>query len=341
MKRRLAAVLAIAVRSSASAFAAWAADHRPESEEQDRVRERREHADRREPKHLPAEARLGRRERQRPGASCGRREGAGRRLAGRRARSRRCRRASRDRRPSRPGPRGSASRRARRARAAPCRRTRHGHDQRQQLTGAVGADRLEPALRVGEPRAEGDVQDRVVAAGDQLALRSAHDPRAAGEPGADREVAVSREQGCDQRQERRQVGREIDVHVGEHAGVARAPDGVERAAAPLQIQANRPHRAELGGKPRCDLPGAVGAGVVGDRDPGRERESRGQVLVQPPDARLERSVLVEDGDDDLDFRRVVRRRHRRRGGLCDLGCLCEAHPEQCPGLPLQLPERPL
>ena len=79
----------------------------------------------------------------------------------------------------------------------------------------VAADGLEAALRVAELRAQDRVQDAVVAARDELALRAAHDPRAVRQPRADREVAVAGHQRRDEREQPAQVGREVDVHVGD------------------------------------------------------------------------------------------------------------------------------
>ena len=110
---------------------------------------------------------------------------------------------------------------------------------------------------------------------------------------------------CDQREEGREVGGEIDVHVGEDGGVARRPDVVERAPTSLLVEADADDAVELRLERAGDRPGAVGAGVVGDRDPGRERK-RLEVLVQPPDRRLELRLLVEDWDDDLEHRRSRR-----------------------------------
>ena len=91
--------------------------------------------------------------------------------------------------------------------------------QRQQQPRLVGPDRLEAALRVGEARAQGGVQQHVVAPGDQLAARPADHPGAAGQPGADGQVAVPGQQRRHQRQQRVQVGGQVHVHVGQHVGV--------------------------------------------------------------------------------------------------------------------------
>ena len=92
--------------------------------------------------------------------------------------------------------------------------------QRQQLPRLAGADRLEPALRVGEPGPERDAEQEVVAARDDLALWPADDPRAAGQPGPDRDVAVPGEQRGDEGKQRVQVRGQVHVHVREQLGVA-------------------------------------------------------------------------------------------------------------------------
>ena len=58
----------------------------------------------------------------------------------------------------------------------------------------------------------------------------AHDARAGGQPGADGDVAVARHERRDERQQRVEVGREVDVHVGDDA--RRAADHAARSARP-------------------------------------------------------------------------------------------------------------
>ena len=50
-------------------------------------------------------------------------------------------------------------------------------DQRQQLTGHVGAHGLEPALRIGEARPQRAAQDQIVTARDEFTLRATHHSR--------------------------------------------------------------------------------------------------------------------------------------------------------------------
>ena len=100
----------------------------------------------------------------------------------------------------------------------------------------VGAGGLEAALRVAEAGAQHRVQDRVVGARDQLALGPAHDAGAMRQPRPDREVAVAGEQRGDEREQAAQVGREVDVHVGDDARLRGRPGGAQRAAAALALE---------------------------------------------------------------------------------------------------------
>jgi hypothetical protein len=113
---------------------------------------------------------------------------------------------------------------------------------------------------------------------------------------------VTGEQRCDQRQQRVQVGGQVDVHVGEHVGGALGPDLLQRTAATGLLEPDDPHAGQLDGQQRADLVGGVRASVVGDADLGREREGGVQELTQPPDIRTEVVLLVLDGYDDLDPR---------------------------------------
>ena len=124
---------------------------------------------------------------------------------------------------------------------------------RQQLPGGVGADRLEPALRVGEAGAQHGVQQPVVAARDQLALGAAHDPRAGRETRPDRHVAVPGQQRGEQRRERAQVGRQVGVHVADHVGVAALPGRAQRAAAALLGQRDQLDARQVGRQRHADL----------------------------------------------------------------------------------------
>jgi hypothetical protein len=188
--------------------------------------------------------------------------------------------------------------------------------QRQKLAGGVGADRLEPALRIGEACAEGGVQQEVVGTRDEFPARAAHYPRAPRQPGADRHVAVPGEQGREQREQRVQVGGQVDVHVGVHVGVAGRPDGAQRPAAARPLDLDGPDRRQLGLQRHGLRPGAVGAAVVRDGDPRGDRELIPKVSVQPPDAGRQVVVLVADRNDDFDLHAV---RGPRRPGPPGIG----------------------
>ena len=85
----------------------------------------------------------------------------------------------------------------------------------EQAVGDVGAYGFEPALGVGEPGAEGAVQDQVVGPGDDLSFGAADDAGAAAEAGADREVGVSGDEWGDQGEQGGEVGGQVHVAVGE------------------------------------------------------------------------------------------------------------------------------
>ena len=117
---------------------------------------------------------------------------------------------------------------------------------RQQPARGVGPDRLEAALGVGEAGAQRDAQQPVVGPRDQLALVTAHDPGAGRQPGADRHLTVAAGERRDQRRERSQVGRQIDVHVAQDVGVAGRPGRVQRPSRPLRSRCRTVARSSRG-----------------------------------------------------------------------------------------------
>jgi hypothetical protein len=126
----------------------------------------------------------------------------------------------------------------------------------------------------------------------------------------------------DERQQRAQVGREVDVHVGDDARVAARPGGAQRAAAAVALEPQRVDAAQLASQPTGDLGRRVRARVVGDHDAPAERERLAQEAVQAADASLEDRLLVVDGHDDVDVaaggreaERGARRGRLERGGL--------------------------
>ena len=107
-----------------------------------------------------------------------------------------------------------------------------------------------------------------------LPLRPAHDPRAARQPGADREVGVAGDQRRHQRQQRVQVGGQVHVHVGEDLGVGRATTPcAARGRGPSPPGARRRTSGSSAASRRATSSGRVGAGVVGDGDAERVREA--------------------------------------------------------------------
>ena len=174
-------------------------------------------------------------------------------------------------------------------------------DEREQRPGPVGTDRLEAALGVGEPGRQGGVQQGVVAARDDLALGAAHHAGARGQARPDRHVAVPRHERGHEGQQRGEVRAEINVHVGEDRGVARGPHVVQGPAAALGVEVHGAHPGKAALEGAGDVPGAVGAGVVGDGDPEGEGKLRAQIGVQASHARFEFAFLVVDGDHDLDL----------------------------------------
>jgi len=123
------------------------------------------------------------------------------------------------------------------------------------------------------------------------------------EPRADRDVAVPGQQRRDEREQRAQIRREIDVHVGDHARGRARPRCPQRAAAALAGEPQRLDVRQLGGEARGDPGRRVRAGVVGDDDVPAEREAVAEEVVQAAHVRLQRRLLVVDGNDDIEVRR--------------------------------------
>ena len=194
-------------------------------------------------------------------------------------------------------------------------------DERHEPLRDVAADGLEAALRIGEPGGERAAQDEVVGARDELALGPAHDAGVAGQPRADRQVGVPRDQRGDQRQEGGEIGRQVHVAVGQHLRVGRRPRRPQRPAAALLRHPQRLDLGELGGEAGGDRGRGVDARVVGDRDPERVGELGGQVRVEATDRRLQVGLLVVDGHDHVEDRTRAGPDHRidARSASCARG----------------------
>ena len=78
-----------------------------------------------------------------------------------------------------------------------------------------------------------------------------------------------------------------------------------RPAASLLAKTLGPNARQLEGQRSGDVPGAVGAGVVDDRDPGRKRETRVEVGAEPADVGLEVAFFVVHRNGDIDDRHVL------------------------------------
>ena len=173
-------------------------------------------------------------------------------------------------------------------------------DQREELERALAADGLEPALEVAQTATQREPHDVAVGTRDELAFGTPDHLRPSREPGADRQVAVARENGPDQGQQGGERGGEVDVHVGHHLGPAGRPGGSQRVAATLAGEDERLDPVEGGRQPLRRQGGAVGAAVVGDGDERAERERVVEVAAKCGDVLLQDVHLVVDGNDDLD-----------------------------------------
>ena len=189
-------------------------------------------------------------------------------------------------------------------------------------------DRLEPALGVREPGPHAGVQQQVVAPGDELALGSADHPRPPGQPGADGHVAVAGQQRRDQRQQRVQIRRQIDIHVREDLGVTLRPDRPQRPPPSRLFHAYGPHLIEVARQPVGDGPGAVRAAVVRDGDPRGKREALPQIADQPPHARREITFLVTHRNHNVHLHNSHSHENRRPCSAVAEAILCTRYEQR-------------
>ena len=314
VNRRLAAVLATAVTSSATRLAPWAPMTARSARNSSRYASVLSDADRGEPHHLAQQrprrsrrwcpAELGARSR-RPGSAPVAKPLSKPRdaLAGRRRRWPRCRPGCRGRRPSRPAPRGCAARCARRAPAARCRRTsRCPRTCGSSAAGDVGADRLEAALRVGEPGGQRRPQDQVVAARDDLALGARAPPGSRGPAGC-RSPGRSGRRSAAPPAAAARPDRWTGRRPCRPAPARRSrPHRVQRPAAALLLQ-RAPRTSGSSAASRAAIAGvasmlALSAMVIRN---GNGNCSR-QVAVQPADRIGQGGLLVVDRHDDVEHR---------------------------------------
>ncbi len=175
---------------------------------------------------------------------------------------------------------------------------------RQHLLGDIVPHRLEAALRIAEAHAEVAVQQEVVSARDELALRPAHHARVRRQPRADGDVRVARQQRRDERRQRAQIGRQVFVEVGDHLGFAVEPCPLERPSAALLGKMDGTDPRQLERELVGDHRRRIGGGVVGDGDLPGLVEQLAERVVQRTDAVLQRRLLVEHGHHDVEPERV-------------------------------------
>ena len=166
----------------------------------------------------------------------------------------------------------------------------------------VGADGLEPTLRVAQAGGEHRPQDQVVRLRDELASRSPSHVGARREAATDREVRVTGHQRCDEGKQRVEAGRQVDIHVRDHRSVARHPRSAQCQTSPFSIEVNDADPRQLGRQSFGHRERGVTRRVVRDGHPPGEGKSGREIHVQPADARLEHLRLVVDRNHHLDRR---------------------------------------
>lgn len=117
------------------------------------------------------------------------------------------------------------------------------------------------------------------------------------------------------------IGGKVDIHIGAHAGLGRAPCDFERATATLLGNADGAERkGKLTGEDAGEFPSLVAAGVVGNHDlPGKRlgmKRNLAQLIHQQHDRGAELGLLVKDGDDKIavDLARLSAGEDGGRGG---------------------------
>jgi hypothetical protein len=132
----------------------------------------------------------------------------------------------------------------------------------------------------------------------------------------------------DQRQQRVQVRRQIDIHVREDLGVTLRPDRPQRPPPSRLIHAYRPHLIEVAGQPVGDGAGAVGAAVVHDGDPRGKRETLPQMADQPPHARREITFLITHRNHNVHLQNSHGHEHRRPCSAAAEAILCTPYEQR-------------
>ena len=104
--------------------------------------------------------------------------------------------------------------------------------------------------------------------------------------------------GCEwrhHRQQRVEIGGEVDVHVRDHGAGALAHAVTQCATPTLLVEMEKLDIGELPAELGGDCGGAVRRRVVGDGDQPRERKSLGEVRPEPPDADARSAASLNTG----------------------------------------------
>ena len=154
-----------------------------------------------------------------------------------------------------------------------------------------------------------------------LALRVAGHVRAGRQPGADRDIGVARDERRHEREQRVEVGREVDVHVRDDVGVTRTPRGsAARSRGPCDRGGGRGRagssRSRSSARARCRSVDALSTIVIRHEN----GKSAAQIRVEATDARTERPLLVVDRDHDVEYTSARRAcEHLGRAGSRQVG----------------------
>ena len=143
------------------------------------------------------------------------------------------------------------------------------------------------------------MKEQVVPPRDHLTLRTALYPGAMHKAAPNRDVAMPGDERRDQRQQAIQVGREIDVHIGDDRRATPEPRLSDGPASTLLFKAHGADTVQLERQPLGDHPRRIGARVVHDGDPRLKRKLVVEVSPQPANTPLEVAFLVVDRDRDV------------------------------------------
>jgi hypothetical protein len=172
-------------------------------------------------------------------------------------------------------------------------------DLRQQFLRRPRRQCLEPALGIAESDAEADLEQTVVAAGDDLALDAALDRESRLQAGGDGDIGQSGPDDLDHRVEDADVRGEVDVRIGDDVGRRRLPHAAQCTAAPLLLEADVFDLRMSGRECRGDVGGGIGARIVGDDD--RDLGAAGGLDGEEDlDRGGQRGLLVVHRDDEVD-----------------------------------------